>query len=195
MDINFTIDENQLSQSENEKLKVILKCQDDEALTMALNKIGKAAIFEYLEMMLGKQLPNRGDEYRERRMLQLLKYFFDGRFPSESEVGLMFQLTDTSSKNLLRKVRTKYRFELENMINETIKSSLEDAEQIEDDDFEMTLTSSNLLEEMKRAIYATDVTKKPITKQRDTVGVYKIPKDTYELLKKYYGIEDASESA
>src|SRR5690625_4148375 len=108
--INLT---SSINKEEKDTLMSVLNCSNEEELNRKMEKVSRAAIFEYLEMILGKQLPTRAQEIRERRLFHLLKHFFIGRIPSESEISTLFQLTESGSRSLLRNVRTKYRYDLE----------------------------------------------------------------------------------
>jgi hypothetical protein len=102
-----------LTDEENQLLASIFGCTDDDQLRQTLKGISKAAVSEYLEMILGKQIPTRANEMQERRLYHLMKNYFVGKIPSEAEVSAFFQLTESSSRALIRNVKTKYKFNLE----------------------------------------------------------------------------------
>lgn len=91
-----------IGENENKLLKSVLDCKDDSELRQAISRIGMAAISEYLEMILGKQLPTRANEIRERKLFHLIKHYFDGRIPNETEISTLFQLTESSSRTLFK---------------------------------------------------------------------------------------------
>ena len=127
MEINLNL-EQLIGEDEDRLLKGILGCQDTDELTLAIYGIGMASISEYLEMILGKQLPTRANEIRERKLFHLMKHYFVGRIPNESEISALFQLTESSSRTLLRDVRTKYKYELEDELLNSIKALLRTAQ-------------------------------------------------------------------
>lgn len=98
---------NNLNNEEKDLLRKTLNCSSDDELIISLARISKAASTEYLEMILGKQLPTRANEINERHLFYLLKFYFRGRIPSEAEVSALFQATHSTSRTLLRNVRTK----------------------------------------------------------------------------------------
>lgn len=194
MDVNINLD-GAISVTEKATLKIILNCDSDEALLDSLSSVGKAAMNEYLEMILGKQLPTRGDEIRERRLYHLLKSYYINRLPNEAEISSMFQLTETGSRSLLRNVRTKFRFNLESEINATVCNVLAGATRHDDGSYHIITNSENILEEIKRVVDIKAVQLQPITKVKDSNGVHRIPADTYNILLTHYDVTAADLAA
>lgn len=176
-----------IGSDEKATLKRVLNA-DDDSLPLALERVAMAAMEEYLEMVLGKQLPTRADEIRERRLFYLLKHYFTGRIPDELEVASLFQLTEGSSRSLLRNTLTKYRFDLETQTLDTIRMLLESAEE-GNDTYHIVVRSEAILDEMKRVVSAKAPQLEQISKVRNSAGVYSFPKDTYELLCDHYGVD------
>ncbi|HYF82344.1 MAG TPA: hypothetical protein VEB00_04870 [Clostridia bacterium] len=194
MDITMDLD-NIIDDQEKTVLRGVLNCQNNEELQGALTCIGESAMCEYLEMILGKQLPTRGDEIRERRLYHLLKHYFIDTFPSEREISLLFQLTDTGSRSLLRNVRTKFRYNLEEEIRNSIIRVLADARRQHDGSYNVITHSDNLLEELKRIADIEAVELQPIVKVKNSNGVHSIPEDTFNVLRGYYGVGEEPETA
>lgn len=164
-----------------------LGCNEEEELQSKLSQISKAATSEYLDMILGKQLPTRANEIYERRLYHLLKNYYAGKIPSEADVATLFQFKISSSKTLLRNVRTKFKYDLEEEIMNTVQDTLEKAE-FEDDHFIILVQCENILEELQQTVSINAPQLDQITKVKGSAGVYKIPEDTFELLAKHYGI-------
>lgn len=175
--------------TDNEKrvLMGVLNCNDDDQLNECLVKIASAATTEYLEMILGKQLPTRANEIWERRLFHLMKHFFIGHIPRESEVSALFQLTENESKNLLRKVRTKFRFDLEKEILYTVQQTLLSAIR-SNDKFRVVINSENILEELKHTVSMVAIELEQIQKIPNSAGVYTISEDTFDRICEAYGI-------
>lgn len=187
MDISLDLSEI-IQEEELETLKIILKCNSDEELNDAIKCITQAALVEYLEMILGKQLPTRANEIRERKLYHLLKHYFNGRIPSEAEISAMFQLTSSGSRSLLRDVRTKYKYDLENELKNTINDILIGAN-LNNGVYRVVIQSDNILEELKQTVSIKAPNLDQISKVKNSAGVYNIPEDTYEVLCNEYGIE------
>lgn len=177
-----------IEDNEKKTLKDVMNCQSDEELKKALSQIGTAALNEYLEMILGKQLPTRAMEIKERRLYHLLIHYFDGYIPKESEISSLFQLTESQSRTLLRNVRTKFRFNLEPNLSNTITDILKSAEK-SNGDYKVVIQSENILEELKHIVALEAPRLKQISMVRNSAGVYKIPVDTFDVLCKHYGIK------
>lgn len=190
MEVNLNLDDI-LSEADKNVLKNVLRCSNDNELGVALLGITKAALSEYLEMLLGKQLPTRANEIRERRLFHLLKHFFTGRIPNESEISAMFQLTDTGSRSLLRNARTKFRYEVETELHNTVRTTLRTARR-RGEEYRVVIQSENILEELRQIVSIKAPTYDQITKVKNSAGVYSIPDDTFVLLCECYGVDLAS---
>jgi len=187
VEMEISIDFNNIiTEQETTVLLGVLGCQNEKELQVSLSKICEASICEYLEMILGKQLPTRGDEIRERRLYHLVKHYFINKLPTESEISSMFQLTNTGSRSLLRNVRTKFRFNLEYEINNTVSSILSSARIQRDESYNVIIQSDNILEELKRVADIEAIELQPIVKVKNSNGVYNIPPDTYNVLCEHY---------
>jgi hypothetical protein len=186
MEISLNL-EQLIGEDEERLLKSVLGYQDTDELTSAISRIVMAAISEYLEMILGKQLPTRANEIRERKLFLLIKHYFVGRIPNESEVSALFQLTESSSRTLLRDVRTKYKYELEEELLNSIKALLRLARN-NGSSYTVAIQSDNLLEELKQTVSIKAPYLDQITKVKNSVGAYTIPEDTFEILCNTYGV-------
>lgn len=191
--ISLRIDELNLTDEEMRRLRsVIEETADSGGFQENLERIAKAAFLEYVEMLLGKQLPRRADEIRERRLFLLLKHYFQGRIPSESVVSQMFQLTERQSSSLIRNVRVKHKFELETEVENTIRATLASAEQERDGGpYTVVITSNIILEELRQTVTRIAPTLGQILKVANAASVYLIPADTYERLVAHYQPTDA----
>lgn len=187
MEINLNLDQF-VGENENRVIRGVLGCQSDQELQEKLTCISRAAVYEYLEMLLGKQLPTRANEMRERRLFLLLKHYFLARIPSEAEVSSMFQLTESDSRSLLRNVRTKFRFELEDELLNTIRATLESASQHNGGNYRVVISSENILEELKQKVSVIAGELDQIQKVKNSAGVYVIPEDTFNRLNTAYGL-------
>jgi hypothetical protein len=172
-----------LTEREKEILFHNLECSDDEELSDKLERIANAAMNEYLDMILGNHLPTRADEMREQRVYYLLKHFFIDRFPTESEICQLFQTTESGSRTILRNVRAKYKFEVQEHIRNSVELALSTAEEnSEKNHYVVTIKSENVLEEMKQLVSRKAPQYGQIAKKRNSAGLYIIPSDTYNVL-------------
>lgn len=172
-----------LTEREKEILFHNLECSDDEELSDKLERIANAAMNEYLDMILGNHLPTRADEMREQRVYYLLKHFFIDRFPTESEICQLFQTTESGSRTILRNVRAKYKFEVQEHIRNSVELALSTAEEnSEKNHYVVTIKSENVLEEMKQSVSRNAPQLEQIAKKRNSAGLYIIPSDTYNVL-------------
>ncbi|MGF3106081.1 hypothetical protein [Rossellomorea sp. DUT-2] len=185
--INLQLTNDYLTEEEIEKLKILFKTDDTEEFNLAIKNIAVAALTEYKEMLLGKGLPTRADEIKQHRLLHLIKHYFQGRIPTEAEVSSMFQLTETESRALIRNVRTRFRYQLESEILNTLQQTIVSSE-FNNDTYHVVIQSDNVLEELNRLVSTNAPQLDPISKVRGSARKYQISEDTYELLNNALGI-------
>lgn len=181
MDITLNLSEEILNESDKQRLKNTLSIENENEI----EGIVMASFIEYKDMLLGNGLPTRADEIKQYRLFNLIKYYFRGRIPSESEVSRMFQLTERESKSLIKNVRTRFRYQLENEIRYTLKKSLEECNYI-NNRYETIIHSDNVLEELNRIISEINPSLEPIKKVRDSSRKYHMSEDTYDVLTRYF---------
>lgn len=177
-----------ISEEDQQLLSKTLNCERAEDLRTSLEHICTAASAEYLDMILGKQLPTRANEIHERRLFHLLKHYFRGRIPSEAEVSALFQVTQSASRTLIRNVRTKFKYDLEEEVKNTVQQILRTAEFMSDE-YRIVVQSDNILEELRQTVslYAPQLGQ--ITKVKNSAGIYSVPEDTFILLAGKYDVE------
>lgn len=140
-------------------------------------------------MFLGMGMPSRADEIRQYRLFFLIKYYFKDHLPSEAEVSSMFQLTQSRSKNLIRAVMTRFRYDLEDVIENTLKNAIENASW--DDDhgkYAMVIQSNIILEELNRLISLVAPKYENVTKVPKSSRKYFVSEDSLRELCKKFGM-------
>ena len=169
--------------------------EDEVGFQTAITKLVGAALTEYKEMLLGKGLPTRADEIRQHRLLHLIKYYYAGRIPTEVEVSSMFQLTDSESRSLIKSVRTRFRYELLNEINFTLKNIVRSANQLRrGESYRVVIQSDNVLEELNQIIEKEAPHSYPISRARGTAKTYEITEDSYQVLSNYFGLVNENQN-
>lgn len=191
MTITINIDENLISTEEKGNLKRLFKItnKDDSEFENQLQNITKAALVEYKQMLLGIALPTRADEIKQYRLLYLIKYYFRDRVPTETEVSYMFQLTSSQSKSLIRNVISKFHYQIEEILKNTMKLVLNSFEyDSKNQCYRGIIKSDNIQEELNRIILNEKPNFKLITLVRNSAAKYEIAEDSYDLLSKYLGV-------
>lgn len=189
MKIEFDLKEMDGSDISDEKKELIfasLNLTDTDQLKPTIIKLAEAGITEYLEMLTGKGMPNRADEAKQDRLLYLIKKVYTPRLPSEDDISIMFQLTTTQSKTLLRntlsRYRTKLRDELHTTLEEIFNSSVSGK-----DGWDVTIYSEILLEQLNLIVAKEGAEYNPIRKRSVGSKKYFISSDTYTALGNYFG--------
>ena len=194
MKITFSINNNDLSPENKNHVYASIGIDNDSDLLNALNKLGKAALIEYLNMLAEGGMPGRADELKQNRLYFLIKFYFQNRLPSESEISSIFQLTASSSKTLLKNTTSRFRTKLENESKNSMKAVIEKAEFNEQiNRYYVIIESGTIKDDLNMLIAQKEPTFSQITKRKDSASQYEISEDSYELLKSELGIKDANE--
>ena len=180
MDIQFEIDNNEFDQEQQELVKKTLKL-DDAQITIALNKIAKAALKEYLTMLVEGGMPNRADEVKQDRLLFLIQSYYENHLPTESEISTIFQLTQSQSKTLLKNTVSRFRHKLDDFLANSMKEIIQSAEHA-NDVYLVVISSDVIKDELNMLITQNEPTFKPITKRKGSAGQYEISEDSHALL-------------
>lgn len=189
--VEIHISDNFFSIEEKEKLMILLRIHSETDFLNAVGKVALASLTEYKEMLLGNGLPTRADEIKQHRLLHLVKHYFLGTIPTEAEVSSMFQLTESESRSLIRNVRTRFRYQLESEIFNTLRATVNLAEQ-SGTFYKVVIQSDNVLEELNRIIAINAPNLDPITKSRNSARQYEISLDSYELLVNHFNLQAAA---
>ncbi|MFA9397401.1 MAG: hypothetical protein ACERKV_03930 [Clostridiaceae bacterium] len=192
MTITLNIDENLISTEEKDRLKILFGIPNDEdnsKFEEQLQNITKAALVEYKQMLLGIELPTRAEEIKQYRLLHLIEYYFHDRIPTETEVSSMFQLTNSQSKSLIKNVLSKFHFQIEEILKNTMKSVLKGFSSTNPNrEYTGIIQSDNIRDELNRIILRENPNLKLITLVRNSAAKYEIAEDSYDLLSKYFGL-------
>ena len=175
-----------LSDEEKTQLAGILRCQVSE-LDAVLASYATAALEEYTRMFIGQRVFTRGADIQEHRLFLLIKEPFENQIPDEQRVSNLFQTTATQSRSLIRSVMSKYQYELQDAINSSLTSTVQDAEP-EGDDWTVTVNSENIVESLNRVIGSIDGSLPQIEKKRGTVSNYVLRRSSYMRLCERFGI-------
>jgi hypothetical protein len=192
MSVKIEIPDDFFKGDEKENLKMLFSANTDEKFREALNKVVLAALDEYRDMFLGMGLPARANEIREFRLFYLIKRYFDLRIPDELEVSTMFQLPQSRAKTLILYVLTRFRYNLEEEINETLKNIVSSAEKADDaKEYGVFIGSENMVDELDRIITKFGGLRlKKLTKMRNESNMYSIAPDSYKLLYDHLKIKE-----
>ena len=118
----------------------------------------------------------------------IIKHAFDGRLPDEATISGLFQTSRTQSRALLRAVMSKYQYELQAGIQETLRDVLQTARQDpESEAWSITIDSDNVIEALNREIAAIDGTLPQVSKTRGTVSTWEIPNSSLLALRQRLG--------
>lgn len=186
MDITFQIDDNEFEQEQKDLIKKTLKIEDQD-IQGALNKIAKAALTEYLTMLVEGGMPNRADEAKQDRLLYLIQSYFVENLPTESQLSTIFQLTQSQSKTLLKNTVSRFRHKLGGVLLSTMKAVIESAEHA-NEMYLVVISSDVVKDELNMLITQNEPTYKPITKRKGSAGQFEISEDSHALLCRELGL-------
>lgn len=177
-----------LNETEREKLAGILHCSPDE-LDNKLQSFSTAALEEYCRMILGQKVFRRTQDIKEYRLFLLIKEVFNNRIPDDQKISSLFQTTPSESRTLIQSVTSKYQYELQSAISDTLAEIINHA-QFDDADktYTVTVNSSIKIQELNSIIASLDGTLPVIKRKQDAVSSYVIKASSYSKLKAHFGL-------
>lgn len=189
LSFSFSEEEKDISDEQIDLLCDSLKIIDRSELEKSLSKLATASFKEYLEMILGKGIANRADEAKQDRLFYLIKNYFHPYIPGDDEISIIFQLTPTQSKTLLRNTLSRYRTKISRELSTTLKSIHSSATKSQND-YHLTISSEVFLEILNQYIARQGPDFSPIRKRHVGNRNYKITSDSYRELGEYLNNAD-----
>lgn len=189
MPLTIEIPDGFFEDDEVRKLQKLFGTTDEEQFNLAISRVVKAALREYRDMFLGQGLPARSNEIREFRLFYLIKEFYENSIPSELEVARLFQLPASRSKTLLLYVLTRFRYQLEPQILNTLQNVIQAAQVFNDgQEYRVIIDSGNIVDELDRIIAQEGAVYPRLDKVRNEANTYRIYPDSYNILRKNLGL-------
>ncbi len=158
-----------------------------------INKLARAAVNEYVNLLEGTSIPSTINEFRVERLYCLIKHNCFAGLPSEYVVAKYFHITETQARTLLRNTLARHREDLRQTKYDEIKAILAAAERAEEENlgYEVVINSKVILDEIKDLVAMNWPTLPKITKKRDS-SLYLIKPDTYEKLSEFINTANLS---
>ena len=183
MDITITLSTVELPNGAKNTIKDSLGLETSPQLEAALVKICKTAFMEYVRMFTENGLPTKAEDVKVDRLFFLIINYFQTRLPKESEIASIFHLTPAESKTLLSNTIAKYNQKLKDIINNTLRTTLNTPRALEGNGpQEFICTSKVVLEELISIIDNNGPDYAPIRKIKEVANRYSCEKDTYGFL-------------
>lgn len=177
-----------IEEADAERLAVLLDCEKEE-VGAHLQRVARASLEEYVAMFLGRAVFTRGSDILEWRLLLLTRHLFDGKIPYEQRVCGLFQTTTARSRSLVRSVMSKYQYEIQTAVNDTMEQILERRPQGEErGNFEVPIFNVSVVEAMNQILVQEDGTLPPVTKKPNTVSTYVIRPSALTVLENHLGL-------
>ncbi|USK45522.1 hypothetical protein [Cytobacillus oceanisediminis] len=185
LNFDYELDENDLN-----LLSFILDLppDDEEVIKSKLSNYAKASLEEYIRMFLGQKVFTRGSDFREYRLFLIIMKAMEQEIPNEDIITRLFSTTKTESRTLLRTVLSKYQYELNNALENTIKRTLEQATLGERENELLLVSNENVVNHLNNSLNMINVTLPIIRKKQDTSTVYRISRESYVGLCHYYEV-------
>ena len=190
MNVQFDIDDEIFNDDQKEIFRKMLKLRSGTDMQMALDKIGKAALYEYLKMIVEGGMPGRADEIKQDRLLYLIQNYFEYTLPTEMQISTIFQLTKSQSTTLLKNTVSRFRQKLEHVITNTMKQVIELAVYSEPS-YLVVINSDVVRNELNMLITQNEPTFNPIARKKGSAGQFVISDDSYGLLCRELNLNEA----
>lgn len=187
--ITINISDLLLSDKEKKLLEQQLNCGDN--LIEIINPIAKAAVQEYIDMIVGKHKVSRYSDLMDNRVLLLIKYFFEG-IPSEIELSRLLLIKQSDAKRILSSIESNHRLELEEIVNQTISKVISKIDEKKNQtSYSFRCDSPNLIAQMNDILARNDENESEklngdlelIQKEQNKTNQYKIMAGSLSVLK------------
>jgi len=179
-----------LSDEQRRRLRSIFSFVGNDNENDILQNILEAAKEEYIVQFLSDGNKNSLSEIRQYKLFLLVKHVFRGMIPSEVEVASIFKIPNTSAKILIKNMRSRYQFEIEQYFKETIRVILNQINVNENVNnnggyFQLYIRSPYMLSEMNQIIELGNQNYEKIKRLDPYSSFYKISPDSRQLLVNY----------
>ena len=189
MNVTITLSDDEFDADKQQLVREALGLRNAQELAQAMRKLAKAATLEYISMFVEKGMPSRADEVRQDRLYFLLQNYYEDRVPPEAEVSVIFQITSSQSRTLLRNTRSRYRNKIALQVKSSARAVIRAATHNPDTHrWEMLIDSTVILEELNQAIRTKRPTLRLVQLKLGSAGQYEAEPDTYTFLKAEYGV-------
>lgn len=174
---------------EQKRLASILKCNEED-LPTELEPYARAALREYTTLFSGRRVFTQGTDLRVYRLFLLIREVFGNEIPTEQKVSSMFQTTISQSRSLLRSVISRYQYELQEIVEETLKDALSASKQRDTDgNWEVTVSNKSLVERLNEILTAYDDGTIPrVTLKTNSISTYTMTPSAYSCLCNHFHI-------
>lgn len=170
-----------ISENEVAPLCAALGCNADQ-LAARMSDIGRAALREYVEMLLGDNVL-RNTENRERRLLTWILDANDGVMPDEVDVSRIFNITVSSARSLLRAVISRYRKQMADATETAAKKVLAECGEEDETGLRRVIVSNPVLVEyLNGRLSQADGTLQRVRLESRTSNRYLVHGDTFNKL-------------
>jgi hypothetical protein len=179
----------ELEASQRKRLAAILQCKESE-VERRLAPYATAALEEYVRMFTGERVFTRGSDIREYRLFLLIRHVFGGTIPDERQVSALFQTTASQSRTLLRSVLSKFQYELEPVVRDSLRAAVEAAVEGEGGTWQIELRSQSAADVLNDLIARLSTRAKPLpllTPNASGANVYTLANSARNALRKEFG--------
>jgi hypothetical protein len=170
-----------LSENEEALLKEVFECNDEEFKEF-LQRLIQASSEEITKMVLGQKVFTRGRDMQVFRLSVLIRYFFDNEIPDEQQVSALFQLSITESRSLIKACMSKYQYELQHALVNTIYQTLGSCDKTTTP-FKLAVKADYIREAIDRLIGQSNHSLPRLKKSRYTVAEYELLESSYNALR------------
>ena len=161
---------------------------ENAAIAAALEPFATAALAEYVDQFIGRQIPTRMRDFDQLRLLYMARFAFGGQLPNPDRVADLFQRNASEAKTLLRNTATRYRYELAASMNDAVWRALTTRSKESGDDlWSVEVRDLALLDHMTEAVRRGPGNPKGIERSQQEMHVYVLDKATMSALLSYIG--------
>jgi len=183
MKINIDLD---LEEYDKDLLLKILETTEPE-LNRQLSLIAKAALYEYLEMILGSGIPPRNLDVIQHRILLLIDHYYN-EIPDESTISRMLNITTAKSRSLMNTLKSVHRNKIHGKLTNKITTFIGSAVQMNDEYYEFKAQSKVIIQELNEVLEINQPGLAKFKRKTNSSGKFLLEKDSLDFLRTHFNV-------
>ncbi|KQN34296.1 hypothetical protein ASE92_11840 [Pedobacter sp. Leaf41] len=159
----------------------------DPEINDKLNDLARSAFYEYITMITDSGMPSKTLDVLNSRILLLIEHYF-GKFPTDNDIALLFNVTQLKSRALLNNLKATHRNKLRQKLQDEIIVFLQSGDDLGDDRWEFNITSKPIIHELNEIMTVEKPGLELFKQKINSGGKVILQTDSYNHLKNKYGI-------
>ncbi len=162
---------------------------ETSAMRRRLENLTAAAFHEYVSMIAQHGLPTQAQDFQQRRVLNLILYYFDGECPDETQLSRLLRVSPSKCRTLLANTQARFQSELSSATPRSVLNLLNVANPEDANDqtsrMKVRVTSRFMYLQILDIVASLEGDPLSIERQPARPNTLSIPRETFNALKQY----------